>query len=65
MRLELVKNHLGIFHAIGRLRQGGIQVALAIAGEGPLLATLQQAASEMGLSEHVHFLGNVVQVATL
>ena len=35
-RLVTVKNHLGVLQALAQLNANGIQLQLALAGEGPL-----------------------------
>jgi sugar transferase (PEP-CTERM/EpsH1 system associated) len=64
-RLEPVKNHLGILHALARLRRGGAEAALVLAGDGPMRDQLQKAARDLEIQEHVYFLGNVVEVERL
>jgi glycosyltransferase involved in cell wall biosynthesis len=58
-RLVPVKNHAGVFHAIARLHEQGIETDLVVAGDGPLCEPLHQMARELRIHERVHFLGNV------
>jgi L-malate glycosyltransferase len=61
-RLVPVKNHLGIFHALAQLHAQGINVDLVLAGDGELRESLFQAAADMHLIEHIHFLGEITAV---
>jgi glycosyltransferase involved in cell wall biosynthesis len=61
-RLDPVKNHLGVFHAIDLLRRQGLDVAIGLAGDGPLRDELEKAARDLGIGDRVHFLGNVKQI---
>jgi L-malate glycosyltransferase len=58
-RLAPVKNHAGVFHAVARLIEQGIDTDLMVAGDGPLWESLHQLARELHIHERVHFLGNV------
>lgn len=58
-RLVPIKNHLGMLYALARLKAIGVQVNLALAGDGPLQDELQQAACDLKISERVHLLGEV------
>ena len=64
-RLVPVKNHLGVFRAVAQLKDHGIGVQLALAGDGPLREDLRQAATGLGIADRVYFLGNVVRVERL
>lgn len=61
-RLVPVKNHLGVFHAIAELKSRGIDVNLALVGDGPLYNELRQASHALGIAEQLHFLGEVARV---
>jgi colanic acid/amylovoran biosynthesis glycosyltransferase len=54
-----VKGHRYLIDAVGRLRERGIPLRAELAGEGPLAPSLRQLVSEVGLEQHVVFLGNV------
>ncbi len=55
-RLQEVKGHTTLLDALLRLP---VDVHLALAGSGPLLAQLQQQTADLGLLQRVHFLGHV------
>jgi sugar transferase (PEP-CTERM/EpsH1 system associated) len=61
-RLDPVKNHVGILHALARLTEHGIDVHLALAGNGPLHDEIQRIAGDLQIAERVYLLGNVTQV---
>ena len=61
-RLDPVKNHLGVFHAVDLLRRQGLDVAIALAGDGPLRDELEKAARDLGIGNRAYFLGNVRQI---
>jgi len=61
-RLDPVKNHLGVFRAVDQVRRQGLDVAIALAGDGPLRDELEKAARDLGIDDRVHFLGNVKQI---
>jgi glycosyltransferase involved in cell wall biosynthesis len=58
-RLVPVKNHRGVLEAIEALVKAGMPISLALAGDGPLRSELQRLADDLGLTQRVHFLGNV------
>jgi L-malate glycosyltransferase len=64
-RLVPVKNHLGLFHAFAQLRAQSIDADLIVAGDGELRDTLFQAAVDLHLTEHIHFLGDIANVTEL
>ena len=51
--------------ALGLLRREGRTVHLALAGDGPLRATLEAQAAEEGVADTVHFLGRVPHARVL
>ncbi|MBI2827570.1 MAG: glycosyltransferase [Planctomycetia bacterium] len=61
-RLVPVKNHAGVLEVVARLRSQGLEVALALAGDGPLRDELAQLARELKIADRVHFLGDVARV---
>jgi sugar transferase (PEP-CTERM/EpsH1 system associated) len=61
-RLVPVKNHHGVLEAVGDLVRAGVPVSLALAGDGPLLGELQRVCDGFGLSQRVHFLGDLADV---
>jgi glycosyltransferase involved in cell wall biosynthesis len=61
-RLVPVKNHVGVFQAIARLRAKGVQARFVLAGDGPLRDELQQVVRDLGIAEQVHFLGDIHNV---
>jgi glycosyltransferase involved in cell wall biosynthesis len=61
-RLVPVKNCLGVLHALARLRHEGLDVSLALAGEGPLRDELAQKTRDLQIADCVYFLGNVADV---
>lgn len=54
-----------VIDAIGRLRQSGRRVHLAIAGDGPLRDVLAARAEAAGVADSVHFLGRVPHARVL
>ena len=61
-RFVPVKNHLGTLQALAMLKDRGITAVLAIAGSGPLLESLEQAARDLNVQDQVRFLGEVPEV---
>lgn len=59
------KDHQRSIRAIAELNQQGIDAHLALAGSGPLQSELEALASELGVSQSVHFLGVSDQVHRL
>lgn len=57
--LELVKGHRHLLRACRSLLDGGIDLRLLLAGEGPLRAELEADVARLGLGSHVTFLGQV------
>jgi sugar transferase (PEP-CTERM/EpsH1 system associated) len=57
-----LKDHEGVIQALARLSQAGIELHLALAGDGPLRTQLEAAARELQVADRVHFLGIVPQV---
>ena len=58
-RMEARKNHAMVIRAIGKLRQEGIPMALICGGGGPEREALDRLTSELGLTQHVRFVGVV------
>ncbi len=52
------KNHALLLNAIAQVRRQVPGAELLIVGDGPMRADLEQRASQLGLDEAVHFLGN-------
>lgn len=63
--LRAVKDHRTFLRAAARVRAAVPEAAFLIAGEGDLLASLQALAAELGVREHVFFLGRCERVGTL
>ena len=59
-RLSAEKGHLGLLEAIAPL-----DVELALVGDGPLRAEIEQAVARLGLGERVRFVGRLDEAATL
>ena len=57
-RLVPVKDHLTLLAAIALLRGQGMDVTVAIAGDGPLKELLVERASALGIADATHFLGH-------
>jgi glycosyltransferase involved in cell wall biosynthesis len=51
--------------ALASLRSRGLEVALAVAGDGPEEPNLRRRCEALGLADHVHFLGRVADVGAL
>jgi len=56
-RLSPVKNHAMLFRAMVKLEQ---RVHLVVVGDGPMRTELKELARELGLSERVHFVGEII-----
>jgi len=56
-RLEEQKDYPTLLQAFKVLKQGGHMVQLRVAGQGPLLESLQAQVADLGLAEYVVFLG--------
>jgi glycosyltransferase involved in cell wall biosynthesis len=56
-RLIELKGHIHLLRAVRMLRDRAIEVELEIAGEGTEKAALEAEVAELGLIDHVHFLG--------
>lgn len=54
---RLEKNQLGALEAVAALREEGVEAHLAFAGNGPLLAAVEERARELGGEGWAHFLG--------
>lgn len=60
-----VKNYPMFLRAAARVRVAVPDAAFVIAGEGELMPSLQQLASELGIADDVHFIGRCDDVASL
>ena len=56
-RLEPVKNHPQLFHALKLLRERGIDARLWLCGDGDLKAEYQKMCEGLGVADRVEFLG--------
>jgi glycosyltransferase involved in cell wall biosynthesis len=63
-RLALVKGFSLAIHLLRRLPDLGVDAELLIAGDGPERRSLQALARQLNLSERVHLLGHVADVAS-
>lgn len=63
--LTAEKGHAVLLNAVDRVRRSQPGVCLLLAGEGPLRSPLADQAAELGLSEHVRFLGQRRDVPSL
>ena len=57
-RLVPVKDHLTLLEAIALLRRQGMDAQVALAGDGPLKATLLERAVALGIADATHLLGH-------
>lgn len=64
-RLHEQKGHALLLEAIARCRADGFAFSLALVGEGPLRAALEQQARRLGIVEQVRFLGRREDVRDL
>ena len=64
-RFSRVKNFPLMLRAFKRVLDSGRSAELFIAGSGPLQEETQNLAKELGLSQNVHFLGNVSDIPEL
>ncbi len=55
------KNHAGVLHALPKLHEAGIDAHLALAGSGPLRDQLRTLSESLGITDKVHFIGNINQ----
>ena len=55
------KNHAGVLRALPKLQEAGIDAHLALAGNGPLHEQLKTLSKSLGITDKVHFLGNINQ----
>lgn len=58
-RLAPVKDHDNLLRAVAQLAPDHARLHLAVIGDGPLRASLEQLARELGISGRVHFTGMV------
>lgn len=63
--LTAQKAHTQLVEAVALLRDEGIDLQVAIAGEGPLREELEAAVKALGLAGSVHLLGHVGSISTL
>ena len=64
-RLDPVKNHVGLIQAASLLRARGTDLHLVFAGDGPERRALMRLATELGVDDRLHMLGNVTEVERL
>ena len=64
-RLSAGKGHVYLIEAVGRLMKRYPAIRLLLAGDGDLREQLKAKCSSLGVSDHVHFLGNRPDVADL
>jgi glycosyltransferase involved in cell wall biosynthesis len=64
-RLNPVKNHASLIHAMAHLRQAGQPVQLVIVGDGPTRPALEALTQSLKLTQYIHFLGMRPDVRTL
>ena len=64
-RLELVKGHKLFLEAMEKVARRMTNVQIWLAGEGSLENELKQYAQDLGLSEHIHFLGYRADMANV
>lgn len=57
-RLDPIKNHAALLRAMARLVRWHPDAVLLVIGDGPLRGELQRQVVDLGLDEHVRFLGN-------
>lgn len=58
-RLEEVKGHTHLIEAVRRLRNEHVAVHLRIAGDGPLMASLQEQIQRAGMGDCVELMGSI------
>jgi sugar transferase (PEP-CTERM/EpsH1 system associated) len=56
-RLDPIKNHAALLRAMPLILQAFPDANLLVIGEGPLRTELERLSDELGVREHVHFLG--------
>jgi glycosyltransferase involved in cell wall biosynthesis len=56
-RMTEIKRVDLLLESFARLRGGGVDAELLLAGDGPLRHALEQQAVELGIGAHVHFIG--------
>ncbi|HQR42316.1 MAG TPA: glycosyltransferase [Gemmatales bacterium] len=61
-RMDDAKDHTTLLQAMARLQAQGMQLDLTLAGEGPERSNYQNIVQQLGIAEHVHFLGNCTTV---
>lgn len=61
-RLIPAKNHAVLIDTVAELRRSGIDAALIVAGDGPLRASLEQRAVDLGVAASVKFIGALTDV---
>jgi glycosyltransferase involved in cell wall biosynthesis len=60
-----VKDHQMFLRAAARVRTTVPDAAFVVAGEGELMPGLRQLAADLGIADHVHFIGRCDDVASL
>ena len=61
-RLETRKRSWIAVDALASLRRTGVSASLVVAGDGPLRQDLARRSSELGIRDHVRFVGRVAEV---
>lgn len=64
-RIDPIKDHATVLHALRLLREYYPQISLEFAGDGELRAAMEQLTSQLGLKDCVRFLGHVQDVNRL
>lgn len=64
-RLEEQKGHAVLFDALAEIRRRGHDFVCALAGDGTLRTSLERRVADLGLADHVHFLGHLEEVGPL
>ncbi len=61
-RFHYAKNHEFLLRVFAELRKGMADAELILLGEGSLMEDMKALAAELGVADHVHFLGNHADV---
>jgi colanic acid/amylovoran biosynthesis glycosyltransferase len=62
-RLHRHKGYSDVLRALARLNTGGTRFEYRVVGSGPHRAQFQQEAADLGIADHVHFVGEKVDQA--
>lgn len=62
-RFAPVKNHIMLLDSFRRARDRSPQLFLALVGDGPLRDAIESSAADLGISQHVGFVGQTMDVA--